>query len=117
MAMTPAGVKAGYSKGNWIGVVARRPHVVARVKELEPTLPWSGTRDVAPVIDELAQAALVAMKKGIDDGSAPWLKAGGELMRIVADLKQRLPPDFEVEPPPKPPMTSEEWARKYKSAS
>jgi hypothetical protein len=117
MKKTPAGLKAGYKRGGRIGEVAKLEHVVARINELEPTLRWSGTRDVTPVIDELAQAALLAIKKGIEEESAPWLKAGGDLMRVLADLKQRLPEEFDLEPPPKPPMTTEEWVRKHKPAS
>lgn len=116
MSLTGAAKEYGHGKpGGSDHDYAKTDEFKERVEEIKPTLPWSGTRDVRPVIDELSKAALLAMNKAEAEMSAPWLKAAGELFRIIADLKQRLPIDAEPDPGPRPapPMTPEEWVRRF----
>jgi hypothetical protein len=115
MSLTQSAIAADYEKlGGSLSKTARSAPFLARVEEIKRTLDWGATRDLAPVINELALAATAAIKKAIDKDLVAWLKAAGELLKIVADLKQRLPPDPEPEEPAEAPMTSEEWARTFK---
>lgn len=106
-------LKAGYGNaGGFISKMAVRDDFKARVAEINEFLDWGATGDLAPVINELARGAKTAMRLG----SAAGVKAAGELLRLVAELKQRLPPPAPAwKPPPPPPMTAEAWSRKYKA--
>jgi hypothetical protein len=121
LAVDRAARVAGYEGGASGSLYQRvkKADFKARVEEIKKTLDWGATRNLGPVIDELAAAAKSALAKALDDnaGSAAWLKAGGELMKIIGEMKGRLPPDqvFEVKAP-KVTLTSEEWARKYRPA-
>jgi|SRR5579859_57652 len=85
---------------------AQRKEVVARVEELRRRRDWGGSRDLGPLIDELMAAARQAstLKTG-----AAFVAVRGLIVE-AARLKKMLP---EVQPPPRPPMTPEEWLRKF----
>jgi hypothetical protein len=115
MSLTESAIEAGYGKlGGSLSKTAKSAPFQARVEEVKLTLDWGATRDLAPVINELALAAKAAIRKSTEKELVAWLKAAGELLKIVADLKQRLPPDPQPAEPYMAPMTSEEWARKFK---
>jgi hypothetical protein len=92
---------------------ARTQTFRVRVEEFRRRLGWGDSPDLAPVIDELMGAALEAKALG----SAAGMKAACDLWAKAADLKRLLPPPPESEEPMEPPMTTEEWVRKYKPSS
>ena len=105
-----AGKKAGY--GNYGGFLKRKEAqepFQTRVAELKETLGLGDTRDIRQVIDQLG----IAARKALAQDSLAALKIGGDLLRVVADLKRRLPPDPEPVEPEQAPMTPQEWIKTF----
>ena len=88
---------------------ARTDEFKARVEEFRKTLGGGDSPDLAPVINELMGAALEAKALG----SAAGMKAACDLWAKAAELKRLLPPQPQPEEPIEPPMTGEEWVRRF----
>ncbi len=82
-----------------------------RIVELTTARPWSGSGDIAPVIDQLVLAAEASAALGT---AAGW-KAAGDLWAKVADLKRKLPTTSDPVPTSRRPMTAEEWKAKFQA--
>ena len=87
----------------------RDPRIQKRIVEITTMQPWSGTRDVAPVIEQIVLAAQASAALGT---AAGW-KAAGDLWAKVAHLKQKLPRAPDPVLSPRRPMTAEEWKAKF----
>jgi hypothetical protein len=102
-----AAVAAGFAKSQTQACRrAARPEVVARVAELARKRAWGGSRDVGPLIDELGAAVQEARKL---NSAAAFVAVRGLIIE-AARLKKMLP---EPQVPPRPPLTVEEWERRY----
>ena len=111
---------AGYAScGGFHYGLAKRPVITDRVAILAKTLRWSGDSDLTPVIDALVD--LLALR-GAEPVTAADRKVSLDILREIANLKQRLPPP----PPPTaartaalPPLpftlSPEEWSRQCPS--
>ena len=92
-----------------------RPHVgpqgtdPARIVEITTSHPWSGSRDVAPVVDQLVLAAQASAALGT---AAGW-KAAADIWAKVAGLKQKLPKAPDPILSPRRATTAEEWEAKF----
>ena len=80
-----------------------------RIIEITTKQSWSGTRDIAPVVEQLVLAAQASAALGT---AAGW-KAAGDLWAKVAHLKQKLPAAPDPVLSPRRPMTAEEWKEKF----
>jgi hypothetical protein len=104
-----AALAAGFAKSQTqASRRAARPEVVARVEELKRRREWGGSRDVGPLIDELADAVREARTLTT---AAAFVAVRGLIVE-AARLKQMLPAPEDHAPRP-PPMTREEWLRKF----
>jgi len=102
-----AAVAAGFAKSQTQACRrAARPEVIARVEELARKREWGGSRDVGPLIDELGAAVQEARKLNF---AAAFVAVRGLIIE-AARLKKMLP---ETQAPRPPPMTPEEWLRKF----
>lgn len=107
---------AGYrGDSSFIPRLARKPEIRARTAHLARMLPWSGSRDLVPVIEEMVRVVQAATRLE----SAAACKAAGELLVMIAELKLSLPPDAgsttagaAARPPPAP-MALEAWIREF----
>ena len=104
-AMSP---ECGYSK-NYGHVLDRKEPIRARIVEITTSHPWSGSRDVAPVVDQLVLAAQASAALGT---AAGW-KAAADIWAKVAGLKQKLPKAPDPILSPRRAMTAEEWEAKF----
>jgi hypothetical protein len=101
-----AAVAAGFAKSQTQACRrALRPEIVARVEELKRLRDWGGSRDLAPLINELAGAVQEARKL---DSAAAFVAVRGLIVE-AARLKKMLP---EPQEPRRVPMTLEEWEAK-----
>jgi len=90
-------------------VLDRKEPIQKRIVEITTKQAWSGTRDIAPVVDQLVLAAQASAALGT---AAGW-KAAGDLWAKVAVLKQKLPAAPDPVLSPRRPMTAEEWEKKF----
>src|SRR5271165_6573896 len=65
----------------------KKEPIQKRIIEITTKQPWSGTRDIAPVVEQLVLAAQASAALGT---AAGW-KAAADIWAKVADLKQKLP--------------------------
>jgi hypothetical protein len=102
-----AAKEAGF-KGNKTQSCERalRPEVMERAAELRRRRDWGGTRDVAPLINELGAAVQEARKL---DTAAAFVAVRGLIIE-AARLKRMLPAP---EVPWPRPMTVAEWEEKH----
>jgi len=105
-----AGLKGDYHNcGGFLKRKEAQEPFQTRIAELRETLGLGETRDIRQVIDQLG----IAARKALAQDSLAALKIGGELLKAVADLKRRLPPDAEPFEREEPPMTPEEWMKTF----
>jgi len=88
----------------------RKEPIQRRIVEITTMQPWSGTRDIAPVVEQLVLAAQASAALGT---AAGW-KSAGDLWAKVAVLKQKLPAAPDPVLSPRRPMTAEEWEAKFR---
>jgi len=104
-----AALEAGYSnKGSRTYQRAAREEIKGRAAQIARTLPWSGTSDLAPVIDKLVAVTDACLKTGTASALATAVRALAE----VARLKRLLPRASMLGPLP-PEMSEEEWLAEY----
>ena len=102
-----AAVAAGFARSQTQACKrALRPEIVARVEELKRLRGWGGSRDVGPLIDELAEAVKAARQL---NSAAAFVAIRGLIVE-AARLKQMLPAPEEYY---EPPMTPEEWLKAF----
>lgn len=101
--------KAGYLPDHDSAVKrSRQPVIVARVKALVDAAQWSGSADLAPVIDAMRQL----FEESRDLKSAAAIKERREILVQVARLKALLPRPMSIQVRA-PDLTDEEWEEKH----